>query len=47
MTQHTNGCADPARNVFRSWSWWWKIQFKAKEQSQKWDDWSFVHFSVR
>jgi len=24
-----------------------KIHFEPKKQSQKWQDWSFVHFSVR
>jgi len=26
-------------------SWCWKIHFETKKQSQKWEDWSFVHFS--
>jgi len=25
----------------------WNIHFKTKKQTQKWEDWSFVHFSVR
>jgi len=24
-----------------------EIHFETKKQSQKWEDWSFVHFSVR
>jgi len=27
-------------------SWCWKIHFETKKQSEKWEDWSFVHFSV-
>jgi len=37
---------DPALNLVRTRSWWWKINFETKKQRQKWEDWSFVHFSV-
>jgi len=40
-------CSDPARNLVTPLSWCWKIHFETKTQSQKWEDWSFVHFSVR
>jgi len=47
MTTHISGCSDPAWNLMRPWSWCWKIHFETKKQSQKWEDWSFVHFNVR
>jgi len=49
MTKHTStgGCSNPARNLVRPRWWCWKIHFESKTQSQKWEDWSFVDFSVR
>jgi len=40
-------CSDPARNLVRPRSWRWKFHFETKTQSQIWEDWSLVHFSVR
>jgi len=47
MTTQTSGCSDPAWNLVRPRSWCWKINFETKKQSQKWEDWSFVHFSMK
>jgi len=46
---HTSGVAPILRkkNLVRPWSWCWKTHFETKKQSQKWKDWSFVHFSVK
>jgi len=35
MTTPTSGCSNPTWNWFRPRSWWWKIQFEVKNQSQK------------
>jgi len=45
MTTHISSCSRPAWNFvgLRSWC----FHFETKKQSQKWEDWSFVHFSVR
>jgi len=40
-------CSHPAWNLVRPPSWCGKIHFQTKKQVQKWEDWSFVHFSVR
>jgi len=32
---------------YRARSWWCKSQFEVKKLSQKWEDKSTVHFSVR
>jgi len=47
MTTHNSSCLDPAWNLVRPRSWCWKINFETKKQSQKREDWSSVHFSVR
>ena len=47
ITTHTSGCSDSAWNLVRLRSWCWKNHFEAKKKSQKREDWSFVHFSVR
>jgi len=44
---YTSGCSDSAWNLFSSRSWCWNIHFETKKQSQKWEDRSLVHFSVR
>jgi len=44
---HTSDCSEPAWNLVRPRSWWWKIHFETKKESQKWEDWSFVHFSMK
>ena len=40
-------CSHPAWNLVRPRSWCGKIHFQTKKQAQKWENWSFVHFSVR
>ena len=47
--QHCSRCSHPAWNlqVVRPRSWCGKIHFETKKQAQKWEDGSFVHFSVR
>jgi len=47
ITTCTSGCWDPAWNLVKPRSWCWKIHFKTKKQSQKWEGWSFAYFSVR
>jgi len=47
MKTHNSSCSDPAWNLVRPRSWFWKIHFRTKKQSQKWQDWSSVHFIVR
>jgi len=47
MTTHTSGYSDPTWNLVRSRSSCWKIHFETRKQSQEWEDWSFVLFSVR
>jgi len=47
MTTNTSSFSDPAWNLVRPRSWCWKIHFETKTQSQKWEDRSLVHFSVR
>jgi len=47
MTTHTSSCSDPERNLVRPRSWCWNIHLETTTQSQKWEDWSLVHFSVR
>jgi len=47
MTTHTSSCSNPVGNLVRPRSWCWKIPFETKKQSQKWENWSFVLFSVR
>ena len=46
-TALTSSYSDPAWNLERPLSCWWKIHFETKKYSQKLEDWSFVHFSVR
>jgi len=47
VTTHTSSCSDPSWNLVRPRSWCWKTHFETKTQSQKWQDWSLLHFSVR
>jgi len=48
MTTHTTPVvARNLREIVRQRTWYWKIHFETKKQSQKWEDWSFVRFSVR
>jgi len=45
--QYCSRCSHPPWNLVRPRSWCGKIHFETKKQAQKWEDWSFVHFSVR
>jgi len=45
--QYCSRCSHPTWNLVRPRSWCGKIHFETKKQAQKWEDWSFVHFSVR
>jgi len=40
-------CSHTAWNLVRPRSWCGKIHFETKKHMQKWEDWAFVHFSVR
>jgi len=44
MTTHTSSCSDPAWNLVRPRSWYWKIHLKLRNSRR---NCSFVHFSVR
>jgi len=44
--QYCSRCSDPAWNLVRPQSWCGTIHFETKKQAQKWEDWSFVHFTV-
>jgi len=45
--QYYSRCSHPAWNLVRPRSWCGKTHFETKKQVQKWEDWSFVNFSVR
>jgi len=45
--QYCSRYSNPAWNLVRPRSWCGKIHFETEKQVQKWEDWSFVHFSVR
>jgi len=45
--RYCSRCSHPAWNLVRPRSWCGKINFETKKQAQKWEDWCFVHFSVR
>jgi len=34
-------------NLIRPRLWCWQMHFETTEHTQKWEDWYFVHFSVR
>ena len=45
--QYCSRCSHPVCNLVRPRLRCGKIHFETKNHAQKWEDWSFVHFSVR